>query len=228
MKKDLRKKFLFIVEKRDITGKKVKRLRSQGIIPGNIFGTNFKSISISFNEKDFKKNYKTMKTIPFFYLKLDKNEYPAIIHRIQTHPVINKLLHVDFRKVDLEEKIEVEVPLRIIGKSEAVEVKGGVLLQQKDKLIVESLPENIPSVIEVNIETLKEIGDEIKVKDLPKNSQYKIKEEPEGIIISVVGRKEEKISPEQQTVETQSEEGKESNINTEDQSSKKTTEKTTS
>lgn len=223
MKNDLEKKIFFIVEKRDITGKKVKRLRSQGLIPGNIFGANFKSISISFNEKDFKKNYKLMKAVPFFYLKLDKNQFPVIIHRIQTHPLNNKLLHVDFRKVDLEEKIEVEVPLKIIGKSQAVEIKGGVLLQQKDKLIVESFPKNIPSAIEVNIETLKEIGDEIKVKDISKNSQYKIKEEPESVIISIVAHKEEKISPEQQPVEVQSEEGKESNINTEDESSKKTT-----
>lgn len=225
MKKDLEKKFFFTVEKRNITGKKVKQLRRKGIIPGNIFGSNFKSISISFNEKDFKKNYKLIKKMPFFYIKLDNNQFPVIIHQIQTHPVTDQLLHVDFRKIDLEEKIEVEVPLKMRGKSEAVEVKGGVLLQQKDKLTIKCLPKNIPSFIEININNLKEIGEEIKVKDLLKSAQYEIKEEPETVIVSVVAHKEEKITPEQPVggaqPEAQPEEGKESNIKTEESSPKK-------
>lgn len=197
MKKSPDEKIILSAEIRSITGKKTKKLRKQGIIPANIFGTNFKSTAIAANLKEFKKNYKLIKEKPFFYLRLNKEDIPLIIHQIQYHPLTHEILHIDFRKVDLKEKVEVSVPVKVIGVSEAVSAKGGVLLQQKDKLTIESLPSNIPPVIEINIEKLKEIGDEIKVKDLGKTGQYTIKDDPNSIIVSVIAHKEEKIQPEQ-------------------------------
>lgn len=177
-------------------GKQLKKLRKEGIIPANVFGPNFKSISISVQYKDFIKTYRVARETGIIYLQVDKEEIPVLVKDIQKHPVLNQILHVDFRKVDLKQKVQTEVPVQIVGISEAVTQKGGVLLTQQNKLLVEALPQDIPSHIEVRIQDLKEIGQEIKVASLQKNPVYEIKNNAEQVIVSVIAHKEESITPE--------------------------------
>ncbi len=184
------------VSKRNIFGKKLKKLRKEGMIPANIYGPNFKSTAIVVGAKDFLKTYKITKKTGIIYLKYEKEEIPVLIKNIQRHPIEDIILHIDFRKIDLKQKIQTEVPIKIIGKSEAVVQKGGVLLTQSSKLLIEALPQDIPQSIEIDISSLKEIGQEIKVSDLPKSSKYEIKDGPEKVIISIIAHKEEKITPE--------------------------------
>lgn len=201
----------FNVEKRSITGKKVKQLRKKGITPANIYGEDFKSKSIQFPTKDFKKLYKKLGSTQIVYLHLDKESIPALIHVVQTDPVYNTLQHVDFRKVSLSKKIEATVPVKYMGESEAVSHSKGILLTITDKLIVESLPTEIPSVIEVDITALKELDQEIKVKDLKNSTQYVFKEDPEKVIVRITEHKEEStesqvVAPETVEVTTEKKE----------------------
>ena len=106
------------------------------------------------------------------------------------------MLHIDFRKIDLTKKIEANVPVKTIGISEAVSQKAGVLLLQSDTILVEALPEDIPSSIEVDISVIKEIGQEVKVADLKKSDKYEIKTPAEKVIVAVIAHKEESIVPE--------------------------------
>jgi len=184
------------VIKRDIFGKKLKKFRKEGKVPGNIFGQEFKSMSVFVDLKEFIKTFKVVKETGLIYLKIDKEEIPVLIQNVQTHPIKDTILHIDFRKVDLSKKIETAVPVKIVGESEAVTQKGGVLLTQADQLMVEARPEDIPHEIEINISVLKEINQEIKVADLSISSTYKITDLPEKVIVSVVVHKEETIIPE--------------------------------
>lgn len=195
-KKSISDKLILTVKPRKVFGKKIKQLRKQGLVVGNIFGQEFKSQAITAEFKEFIKIYRIAKETKIVYLKLDKDEIPVLIQNLQKHPVNDLILHVDFRKVDLSKKIETKVPIKIIGVSEAVAQKGGVLLTQTNELTVEAQPENIPSQIEADISSLKEINQEIKVSDLPKNPTYSINELPEKVIVSVVAHKEEAIVPE--------------------------------
>lgn len=183
-------------ELRVIFGKKLNKVRKQGLVPGNIFGPDFKSKSISVVYKDFVKTYKIVGETGIVYLSLDKENIPVLIKSIQKHPLSNLLLHVDFRKIDLAKKIETNVPVKTIGVSEAVSQKAGVLLVQSETLLVEALPENIPSHIEVDITVIKEIGQEIKISDLKKSDKYEIKTPVEKVIVGVIAHKEESIVPE--------------------------------
>lgn len=187
------------VQLRKLVGKKAKKLRKQGLVPANIFGPEFKSKAISVNLKDLLKTYKIAKETGVVYLKLDKEEIPVLIKNIQRHPVNDFILHVDFRKIDLKKKIETTVPVKIIGQSEAVSQKGGVLLIQTELINIEALPENIPQQIEVDISIIKEIGQEIKVSDLKKSDKYEIKTEADKVVVSVVEHKEESITPDTTT-----------------------------
>jgi large subunit ribosomal protein L25 len=222
------KKFLLPANIRKELGKKIKKLRKAGFIPANLFGRNFKSQAISISFKDFIKIYRAVKETGVVYLELEKEEIPVLISHIQRDPVSNQILHVDFRKIDLAQNIEVEVPIKIIGSSPAVIEKGGVLLTHLNSILVSALPNNLPKEIEIDISTLKEIGDEIKVKDLKKSLAFKIKTAPEKTIVAVIAHKKEaapeaappeSISPPQP--ETPSQETKEEKSTSSDKSDKK-------
>ena len=187
------------VENRTLLGKKINKLRKQGIIPSNIFGPEFKSTSISVDKKEFIKTYRVVRETGVVYLSLGKEEIPCLIKHLQRHPVTDVLLHIDFRKIDLAKKIETNVPVKTIGVSEAVSQKGGVLLLQSENLLVEALPQDIPHTIDVDISIIKELGQEIKVGDIVKSDKYLIKTSAEKVVVSVVAHKEESITPDTAT-----------------------------
>ena len=180
-------------KKRDVFGKKLKKVRIAGMLPGNIFGPDFKSQSITVDVKEFRRIYNTAKETAVVYIKTDDKETPVLIRGVQKHPVTNLLLHVDFRKIDLSQKIETKVPVVVIGEAPAVTQKNGVLLTHLNDVTVEALPDQIPSNIEVDISSLIEIGSEIKVSGLPKSDKYTIKEDLEKPVVSVIEHKEESL-----------------------------------
>jgi len=183
-------------EVRTVFGKKLNKIRKAGFIPANIFGPDFKSKSISVIYKDLVKTYKMVGETGVVYISIDKESIPVLIKSIQKHPLTSLLLHIDFRKIDLSKKIEANVPVKTLGVSEAVSQKAGVLLLQSDTLLVEALPEDMPSSIEVDITVIKEIGQEIKVADIKKSDKYEIKTPAEKVILAVIAHKEESIVPE--------------------------------
>ena len=190
------KKVSLKVELRQVFGKKLNKIRKQGLVPGNVYGPDFKSQSVSVLQKDLIKTYKKVGETGVVYLSLNNDNIPVLIKTIQKHPVSGFLLHIDFRKIDLSKKIETAVPVKTMGVSEAVSQKAGVLLVLSDTLLVEALPEDIPSHIEVDITTIKEIGQEVKVSDLKKSDKYEIKTPAEKVVVSVIAHKEESIVPE--------------------------------
>jgi large subunit ribosomal protein L25 len=197
MKKTKEDKEVFLAaEKRTLFGKKLKKPRLEGKTPANIFGQNFTSMAISVDAKEFKKVYQNVKKTGILRLKLEKEEIPVLIFQIQLHPVNQQILHVDFRKVDLKQKLITEVPVKIVGQSPAVEQKGGYLLISKDRLQIEALPEDIPTEITIDIGSLAEINQEIKVEQIKIEGKYQIKEEPQTTVVSVIAHKEERIEPE--------------------------------
>ncbi|MBP9691340.1 50S ribosomal protein L25, partial [Candidatus Woesebacteria bacterium] len=111
-------------------------------------------------------------------------------------PVTEDILHVDFRKVNLRQKIEASVPLHLINTSEAVERKNGVLLTQLNEVTVNALPAHIPHEIEVDLAVLVEIGDAIRISDLAKSEEYEIMDDADRVIVSVTEHVEESIETE--------------------------------
>jgi len=197
--KTSQEKTVLTAEMRTITGKKVNALRKQGMVPANVFGPNFDSKSITVTLKDFTAAYKVAHETGIVYVNVDKDSIPTLIKDIQKHPVTGFILHVDFRKIDLTQKIVTTVPVHFEGDSVAVNQLNGVLITHNDHLDIEALPEKIPAHIEVDISALKEIGDEITVKDIKANPDYVIITDPETVVVSVTAHKEESVVPETTT-----------------------------
>lgn len=155
-------------KKRTITGKKVKKLRKEGILPANIYGKNIKSQAVSVDLKEFQKVFEKAKETTIIDLKIEGEEKPrpVLIHNPQFHSVTGLPLHVDFYQVSLKEKIKASIPLLFMGESPAVANKEGMLLTLLNEVEVECLPSDLPEKIKVDVSSLKKVEDELKVKDL--------------------------------------------------------------
>lgn len=189
-------KILLTVEKRELLGKKVRQVRAEGKLPANIYGKDIPSIAIQIDGKEFKKALHAAGLTQVIYLIVDKQEIPSMIQNVQTDPVSDLYIHADFKKVNLMQKLEAQVPVVIVGESEAVAQNKGDMMTLVNSLYVEALPTDMPQEIEVDISGLKEIGDEVKISDLKKGGNFVITDEAETVIVRIAEHKEESVEPE--------------------------------
>lgn len=187
------------VETRTVTGKKVNRLRKEGIIPANIFGKDFKSTSIQIGAKDFQKTLKDAGETALIDVKVGSDTHPALISNMQKDPKYDTVLHVDFHKVNLKEKITTSVPVILEGESPVAKSGEGLLLQTLNEIEIECLPTDIPANISINAEKLTEVGQSVHVKDLKiDKDKVEITNDPEEVVVTVqtAEMKEEEPEPE--------------------------------
>jgi large subunit ribosomal protein L25 len=207
-------KIKLTVEQRAILGKKIKKLRKAGILPANIFGKDLKSKAIQLPVKEFKKSYKTAGETGIVELKLKDETYPVLIHKVQYDPITGEIIHADFHRVNLKEKITANVPIRLEGESPAEKSGVGLILQTLNEIEVESLPTDLPHEIIVDMPSLTEVGQTIHVKDLKiDREKVEVKNDPEEVVVSVqtAEMKEEVVeeAPSPEEVEAIEEKGEE-------------------
>lgn len=173
-------------EKRKITGRKVKKLRNEGILPANIYGKGIKSLSVQVPVKDFFKIYEEAGETGIVELSVGAGEsHPVLVHNLQLHPVSGQPLHVDFHKVTLTEKVKATVPVVTVGEAPAVAQKIGVLLTPLDEIEVEALPADLPEHIEVDISKLAGVDQEIKIQDLQIPEKVTVLADPELLVVKI-------------------------------------------
>ena len=154
------------VEKRSVLGKKVKKLRKEGVLPANIYGKDVKSLSVQVSLKEFDKVYKEMGETGLIDLAVDSEIRPVLIHNVQLDPLNGFPLHADFFQVNLKEKVKAMIPVIPVGTPAAVTDKVGLLLAPLSEVEVEALPEDLPEKIEVNVKHLAVVDEKITVGDL--------------------------------------------------------------
>lgn len=168
-------------EKRKLFGRKVKQLRKIGLIPANIFGKKIKSEAITINAKEFRDIFE--KAGETQIIDLDKKS--VLVSNLQIDPVTSDYLHVDFRQVDLSEKIIAKVPVEVVGESPAEKQSIGTVVQQLSEIEVEALPADLPEKFEVDATSLIEVDQTIYVKDLKIDKKVTIKTDLESIVVKV-------------------------------------------
>ena len=137
------------VQNRSKTGKSyARKLRAQNLIPGVIYAKGEENINISMDPAEFYKAYREAGTSAVIKLDLEGREIPALIREVQTDPVKEmEFLHVDFMKLDLTEKIRVNVPIVLLNRDN-IKIQPSVLMQLIDEIEVECLPADIPQAAE--------------------------------------------------------------------------------
>ncbi len=179
-------------QKREAIGKALNSLRKDGFLPSVIYGHNFEAVPIQIKYIDFEKVFKKAGESTLVNLKIGGKDESTIIKDVQKDPVSDKIIHADFYKVSLTEKIKANVPVVFVGESEAVK-DGGILVKTVNELEVEALPQDLPHEFQIDISSLKKIGDHILIRDIAVSGRVKIEANPEDMVALIQEPREEKI-----------------------------------
>lgn len=152
--------------KRTDTGKKLnKTLRREGRVPGVYYVHGETSIPLSVDGKELRDIIHSEASI--IGLKLGGSKVTqTVIRDIQWDPIYGDPLHVDFMGINLKEKLQVTLPVYVVGTPLGVSQDGGILQHIVREIEIECLPLDIPEHLEVDVSNL-EIGDTIRIEDLP-------------------------------------------------------------
>ncbi len=177
------------VKLRQETGRKNNKIRNQGLIPAILYGRKVKNLLLSVKEHDFEEIYKEAGESTLVKLNLasdEKKDRVILIHDITRDVVSNKIIHIDFYQVKMDEPITAEIPLVFTGKSLAIEREDGVLIKSIQAVEIKALPQDLPHDIEVDISSLKTFDDNIYIKDLKIPDKVEITIDPEEVIASII------------------------------------------
>jgi len=187
------------VAKREVTGKKVRFLRCEGIIPGNIYGHGVDSIAIQVDAKSLKHLLAHTGKTDLVSLKIGDSKDPTrvLVREVQKNPLTDEPLHVDFYQVKATERIKVDVPLVFVGESPVLKkVKNSSLIHFIDSLHIEALPDDLPHNLEVDVSGLEETDQAIHVKDVPLGHGITLFSDPEQVVVKAIeARKEVEVVP---------------------------------
>ena len=173
------------VEKRKVTGKKVKKLRREGILPANIYGKDIKSLAVQLPQKEFEKVLKEVGETGLVDVQLNGELRPSLIHNVQMDYLHSVPLHADFFQVNLKEKVKTMVPIKVLGEAKAVSDKLGLLLQPLSEVEVEALPADLPEYIEINVESLAAVNDQMAVSDIKPPTGVTILTDPSQVVVKI-------------------------------------------
>jgi large subunit ribosomal protein L25 len=183
------------VADREILGKKVKHLRHQGITPVHVFGHGIESLALQCDAKELELVLSQAGQTRLINLKLAKEKKPrtVVIREFDRDWRRGQLVHVDFYQVKMEEKIRLEIPVVLLGEAPALKVKTNMLDHELGTFTVECLPAKIPDSIEVDISSLTELDQAIRVKDITLDKDITVLNNPDLVVAKISLRPVEKV-----------------------------------
>ncbi|MEW5765810.1 MAG: 50S ribosomal protein L25 [Acidobacteriota bacterium] len=157
------------VEQRPEVRKKGRQwTASKGLIPGIVYGGGKEPVPIAVDPRkiiQILRSEKGRNTILLFSLKGTKAQRHVMVKEIQINPVTNELIHADFTRIMMDQKVKVRVPVVCEGTAYGVKTEGGLLDVIMREVQVECLPADIPDRVTIDLTPLK-VGDSIKVSQL--------------------------------------------------------------
>jgi large subunit ribosomal protein L25 len=167
-------------------GKAAAHLRRTGKVPAVVFGHGLESIAISLDAHEFDHLRRTSRSNAIISLTIDgQGKRNVMLRGFQIDPRTRHLLHVDLFALKSGEEVTVDVPLRTIGESYAVDRLGGTLLHTVSHIRVRALPEKLPELLEISIESLVDFEIAIHVRDLALPEGVTLMSEPDDVVAKV-------------------------------------------
>jgi len=177
------------VKKRETVGANAnRRLRAQGQIPAVVYGGGKDTVPIQVDRKtliDLLKSGGSENAI--FLLKLADSggqERHAMIRDLQVDPVSRQVVHIDFQRILMTERVRVQVPIELVGTAYGVKTESGLLDFVHREVQVECLPGDIPRHVELDVTPLH-IGQHVEARELTLPDGVVLAEEPDRVIVSV-------------------------------------------
>jgi len=177
--------------KRDVVGKQVRAMRRAGQLPAVIYGRHNEPIIITLDAHTAALTLGKLTSSSLVTIDVDGTEYASLVREKQRDYIKNRLLHVDFLAVSLDEKLRATVSIHFIGLSLAVKDYSAVLIHNLEELEVEALPGDLPERIDVDISVLSRIGDGIRVRDVIVPDTIRVLDNPDTMVVVATAPKVE-------------------------------------
>jgi large subunit ribosomal protein L25 len=175
---------MFTAEVRTVLGKKVSQLRRNGLIPGVVYGPVIdQTVQVSVNRRDFDRFYKAHGHTTLFTLTWDGGQQPVFIREVQQDPVRREPLHIDFFAPNLRQALRTMVQLVFHPPAEQ---PVGVLSELRSEVEIEALPSDVPNQLDVDLSSLRNVGDAIHVSDITAPSGVTILTSSDELLAHVV------------------------------------------
>jgi large subunit ribosomal protein L25 len=168
-----------------------RRLRASGRVPAVVYGAKKPSLAISVDPKQITRILQSESghnTI--FELQVDGDKARVMIVDWQYDPMKGKLLHLDLKRIAMDERITVQVPIHCVGEAAGVKQQGGILDQVLREVEIECLPGDIPTHIDADVSNLV-FGTVLRVADLPHTGSLKFLTDPNQTVAHITSVKEE-------------------------------------
>jgi large subunit ribosomal protein L25 len=163
-----------------------RRLRADGLIPGVLYGNGGNAQPFCIEERELRKALTGdhgLHAILDVVLEGNQRAHHAVLKEYQLDPTRARLLHIDLQEVRLDQAIQTQVVVELVGESEGMK-EGGVLSQIQREINVEALPMEVPDRLELDISTMK-IGDTMRLSDLRVPAEVKLLDDPETVLATV-------------------------------------------
>jgi large subunit ribosomal protein L25 len=169
-----------------------RRMRVSGLIPGVVYGAFKDPVSIAVNPKFISQILRSStghNTI--FNLEVAGGETtPVMVVDEQYDPVKSNLLHVDLKRIDLEKRIRVAVPIKVTGEAKGIKLQGGLMEIITRSVEIDVLPNDIPQVFVVDVTNLM-VGQNVRANEIVMPGSAKLVGQLDAVIAHVVGLKAE-------------------------------------
>lgn len=177
------------LDKREVTGKQVKQLRAEGLVPAVIHDHGKPSIVVMGKFMELTKAYQKAGKHHPVSLKAAGKNYTALIKSADLDPKKHTLRHLVFNAVKANEKVTAEIPVRITfdegNETSPAERNGLIVLHQMEMVEVEAIPSKLPEALEFSGEKLVEAGDTATVADLIPIDGVEVRAEPTQTLSTV-------------------------------------------
>lgn len=168
-----------------------RRLRTTGMIPAVLYGAKKEPRAISVDPKQILRIlHSAAGHNTIFDISLDGEQAKAMVVDWQYEPLKGHLLHVDLKRIAMDQKMRLSVPVHIQGEAKGVKLEGGLLDVVLREVHIECLPADIPSHIAVDVSQLGH-GDAVRVSELPQSASVKYLDDPDAVVAHVTHVKEE-------------------------------------
>ena len=162
----------------------VKQLRKTGFIPAVVYGLANDPSHLQLDSKEFNKLYRQYKNQNVLITLKTSDKHWSVLSKEVTRDVISReVIHVDFQLVDLNKEVKADIQLKFVGIAPGVKM-GGTLRTNMSHITVRSLPNNIPSHLDIELSALG-IGDSLRVRDINADGQFDILTTPDEIVVFV-------------------------------------------
>ncbi|MGI6259399.1 MAG: 50S ribosomal protein L25 [Anaerolineaceae bacterium] len=174
------------IEKRTVTGKQVKQLRRQGILPGVVYGHKIDSYPVQMDRHSTALLMRSITPTTLVTLDLNGKKTKVIVRERNYDVVTGNLLHLDFLAISMTEKLRAFVAIELVGEAPVLDaVPGSIINHVLNEIEIEALPADMPERIEVDISKLETAEDLINVADLDLGDKITVLTDETELVVSV-------------------------------------------